>query len=179
MKLCIYCGSSPGNHPAFAEAARELGALMGKQGHALVYGGGGCGIMVAVAEAVKSAGGPVCGVIPESLIGTEHAWDQCDELTVTQTMRERKQLMDDRADAFVVLPGGFGTLEEVAEILTLKILGYTDRPVILLNTAGYWDPLLALFDHFYATGFAREKYRAHYAVAHTPQGVLDLLKQSA
>ena len=178
MRLCVYCGSSPGHHPAFAGAARELGTLMGGRGHALVYGGGGCGIMVAVAEATKAAGGRVHGVIPESLVGTEHAWDGCDELVITQTMRERKQLMDDQADAFVVLPGGFGTLEEVAEILTLKILGYTNRPVILLNTAGYWDPLIALFEHFYATGFAREKYRAHYAVAATPEAVLELAERA-
>ena len=174
MKLCVYCGSSPGNHPVFAQAAKELGTLMGARGHALVYGGGGRGIMVEVAQATKAAGGKVIGVIPESLVNTEHAWDGCDELTVTQTMRQRKQLMDDQADAFVVLAGGFGTLEEVAEILTLKILGYTDRPVILLNTAGFWDPLLALFEHFYSTGFGKEKYRAHYAVATTPAQVLEL-----
>lgn len=172
MRVCVYCGSSPGNHPAFAQAARDLGALLGAGGHTLVYGGGGCGIMVEVARATKAAGGRVEGVIPEALIGTEHAWDGCDDLVVTQTMRQRKQLMDDKADAFFVLPGGFGTLEEVAEILTLKILDYTQRPVVLVNTAGFWDPLVALFEHFYATGFAREKYRRFYAVARTPEDAL-------
>ncbi len=174
MRVCVYCGSSPGNHGAFAQSARDLGALLGAGGHTLVYGGGGCGIMLEVARATKAAGGRVEGVIPEALTGTEHAWDGCDELIVTQTMRQRKQLMDDKADAFLVLPGGFGTLEEVAEILTLKILDYTARPVILVNTAGFWDPLVALFEHFYATGFAREKYRRLYALAQTPRDALVL-----
>ena len=175
MRLCVYCGSSIGNHPAFAHAARELGVLLGTRGDTLVYGCGGQGIMGEIAHATKIAGGRVEGVIPEALVGTEHAWEGADERIITQTMRQRKQIMDDKADAFAVLPGGFGTLEEVSEILTLKILDYTDRPVVFLNTAGFWDPLLALFDHFYATGFAREKYRRHYHAVQTPEELLGWL----
>lgn len=160
----------------FAAAATELGALLGAGGHTLVYGGGGTGIMGTVARAAKAAGARVEGVVPQSLVGSEHAWHEgADEMLVVHTMRLRKAIMDAKAEAFLALPGGFGTLEEVAEILTLKILGHTDRPLVLLNTAGHWDPLLELFEHFYKSGFGQEKYRALYQVAATPAEAMDLL----
>ena len=171
-KICVYCGSSEGNHPAWAQAAREVGELMAASGHGLVYGCGGVGIMGHVAKAVKAGGGRVEGIIPEALVGTEHAWEGACERVITQTMRERKQIMDERADAFLVLAGGYGTLEELVEMLTLKILGYTGRPLVILNTAGYWDPLLALFDHFDHTGFGQKKYQAHFQVVDTPEAAI-------
>ena len=156
--ICVYCGSSEEIDPAYRRVAKELGKLIAKHGDQLVYGGGSVGLMGDCARAVHEHGGKVVGVIPESLTSSEIAYHNADELIVTQTMRERKQIMDDRADAFVVLPGGFGTLEELAEILVLKILGYTDRPLIILNPDGFYDPLIELFNHFVEHQFAKPKH---------------------
>lgn len=158
--ICVYCSSSDHIDPLFRGPAKELGRLIGERGDQLIYGGGSVGLMGEVARAVHAAGGKVVGVIPESLTTAEIAYGQADELIVTQTMRERKQIMDERADAFVVLPGGFGTLEELAEILVLKILGYTDRPLIIVNPDGFYDPLVELFNHFVEHKFAQPKHLA-------------------
>lgn len=156
--ICVYCSSSDHIDPAFRGPAKALGTLIGERGDQLIYGGGSVGLMGEVARSVHAAGGKVVGVIPQSLTTAEIAYHNADELIVTDTMRERKQIMDERADAFVVLPGGFGTLEELAEILVLKILGYTDRPLIIVNPDGFYDPLVELFNHFVEHKFAKPKH---------------------
>lgn len=158
--ICVYCSSSDTIDPAYRGPAQSMGQFIAEHGDALVYGGGSVGLMGEVARSTQAHGGTVVGVIPESLTTAEVAFNDADELIVTQTMRERKQIMDDRADAFVVLPGGFGTLEELAEILVLKILDYTDRPLIVVNLDGFYDPLIELFNHFVEHGFAGEKHLA-------------------
>ena len=152
--IFVYCGSSEAIDPPYRQAAKDLGKPIAQNGDKLICGGGSVGLMGDCARAVHEFGGKVVGVIPDSLKGPEIAYHNADELIITDTMRERKQIMDDRADAFVVLPGGFGTLEELAEILVLKILGYTDRPLIIVNPDGFYDPLIELFNHFVEKEFA-------------------------
>ena len=153
--LCVYCGSSPGNDPAFAEAARTVGTLIGREGWQLVYGGGRAGLMGIVADAALAAGAPVIGVIPESLMARELGHPGLTELHVVETMHQRKTMMAERADAFVALPGGIGTFEELFEVWTWRQLGYHDKPVGLLNVAGYYDALLAFLDQATGKGFMR------------------------
>ncbi|MBW0172202.1 MAG: TIGR00730 family Rossman fold protein [Hydrogenophaga sp.] len=143
FSLCVYCGSRPGAHPAFADAARAVGQWIGSRGGQLVYGGGRNGLMGIVAEATLQAGGRVIGIIPKALVEKEWAHHGCTELHVVDTMHERKRMMAERADAFVALPGGIGTFEEFFEVWTWRQLGYHDKPVGLLNTAGYYDGLEA------------------------------------
>ena len=143
FSLCVYCGSRPGNEPAFAEAAQSVGEWIGGHGGQLVYGGGRNGLMGIVAEATLAAGGRVVGIIPKALVEKEWAHQGCTELQVVDTMHERKRLMADRADAFLALPGGIGTFEEFFEVWTWRQLGYHDKPVGLLNVAGYYDGLMA------------------------------------
>lgn len=143
FSLCVYCGSRPGNEPAFAEAAQSVGEWIGSRGGQLVYGGGRNGLMGIVAEATLAAGGRVVGIIPKALVEKEWAHQGCTELHVVDTMHERKRLMADRADAFLALPGGIGTFEEFFEVWTWRQLGYHDKPVGLLNVAGYYDGLMA------------------------------------
>jgi len=143
FSLCVYCGSRPGADPAFAEAARAVGEWIGSRGGQLVYGGGRNGLMGIVAEATLAAGGRVVGIIPKALVEKEWAHQGCTELHVVDTMHERKRLMADRADAFLALPGGIGTFEEFFEVWTWRQLGYHDKPVGLLNVAGYYDGLMA------------------------------------
>ena len=163
--LCVYCSSSDRVAPHFFAAARELGAEIARQGYSLIYGGTDVGLMGAIARSVHQHQGYVIGVIPEALHAAGIAYNLCDELIVTRDMRERKAAMENRADAFVGFPGGFGTLEEVFEILTLKQLSYHAKPLVLLNVAGFYDPLLELFEHIYASNFARLDYRELYHVA--------------
>lgn len=153
--LCVYCGSSPGNDPAFADAARAVGTLIGREGWQLVYGGGRAGLMGIVADAALAAGAPVIGVIPESLMARELGHPGLTELHVVETMHQRKTMMAERADAFVALPGGIGTFEELFEVWTWRQLGYHDKPVGLLNVAGYYDALLAFLDQATDKGFMR------------------------
>lgn len=151
--LCVYCGSSPGTDPAFAEAARAVGSLIGQQGWQLVYGGGHAGLMGIVADAALAAGAPVVGVIPQTLMVRELGHPRLTELHVVETMHQRKTMMAERADAFVALPGGIGTFEELFEVWTWRQLGYHDKPVGLLNVAGYYDPLLAFLGNSVDSGF--------------------------
>ncbi|ARN20337.1 TIGR00730 family Rossman fold protein [Piscinibacter gummiphilus] len=153
--LCVYCGSSPGTDPAFADAARAVGTLIGREGWQLVYGGGRAGLMGIVADAALAAGAPVIGVIPESLMARELGHPGLTELHVVETMHQRKTMMAERADAFVALPGGIGTFEELFEVWTWRQLGYHDKPVGLLNVAGYYDALLAFLDQSTGKGFMR------------------------
>ncbi|MFP5466296.1 MAG: TIGR00730 family Rossman fold protein [Gammaproteobacteria bacterium] len=142
FSLCIYCGSRPGNDPAFAATARQIGQWIGGHGGQLVYGGGRGGLMGVVADATLAAGGRVVGIIPQALVEKEWAHHGCSELHVVDTMHERKRLMADRADAFLALPGGIGTFEEFFEVWTWRQLGYHDKPVGLLNLNGYYDGLM-------------------------------------
>ena len=142
FSLCVYCGSRPGSQPEFTEAARAVGEWIGRHGGQLVYGGGCNGLMGTVAQATLDAGGRVVGVIPKALVDKEWANHACTELHVVETMHERKRLMAEHADAFLALPGGIGTFEEFFEVWTWRQLGYHDKPVGLLNVAGYYDGLM-------------------------------------
>lgn len=153
FSLCVYCGSRTGANPAHAEAARAVGRWIGSQGGQLVYGGGRNGLMGLVADATQAAGGRVVGVIPQSLVDKEHANTRCDELHVVQTMHERKALMAERADAFLALPGGIGTFEELFEVWTWRQLGYHAKPVGLLNVDAYYDQLLVFLEGATSNGF--------------------------
>jgi uncharacterized protein (TIGR00730 family) len=154
-KICVYCGSGPGTDPAFIEAARAFGALLANNGIGLVYGGGGDGMMGELARAVLAHGGTVTGIIPEFLTRREHAMRDAQQLIVTRDMHERKRKMFEMADAFVALPGGVGTLEELVEQLTWVQLGRHRKPVLLANIKGFWEPLCALLDHMKTLEFIR------------------------
>ena len=153
FSVCVYCGSRPGELPAYAEAARTVGTEIGRRGWQLVYGGGRAGLMGEVADAALVAGAQVIGVIPESLMGRELGHRGLTELHVVQTMHERKTLMAERSDAFVALPGGIGTFEELFEVWTWRQLGYHVKPLGLLNVAGYYDALLGFLAHSREHGF--------------------------
>jgi cytokinin riboside 5'-monophosphate phosphoribohydrolase len=160
--ICVFCGSQEGHDPADVAAARELGAKMAARGFRLVYGGGSIGLMGALARSVLQAGGEVVGIIPQALLDREVGLVEATELIVTMDLRQRKSLMDERADAFVVLPGGFGTLEEFMEVVTLRQLGYHDRPIILLNLHGYYDPLLNFFAQAFEQGYIFNRHNHLY-----------------
>ncbi|WP_394688664.1 TIGR00730 family Rossman fold protein [Hoeflea sp.] len=154
--ICVYCGSQPGNNPAYRTAAETLGAAMAKHGIDLVYGGGTRGIMGAVAESVMAGGGKAIGIIPEFLMDKEASRQELgslSELHVTDDMHQRKHMMFERADAFVTLPGGIGTLEEIVEIMTWAQLGRHTKPMVFANVSGFWDPLNALLGHMAQEGF--------------------------
>ena len=156
FSICVYCGSRPGENPAFAEAAQTVGRWIGAHGGQLIYGGGRSGLMGTVAEAVRVAGGRVVGVIPQALVDKELANRACDELHIVQTMHERKAMMAERSDAFLALPGGIGTFEELFEVWTWRQLDYHDKPIGLLNVAGYYDALLGFLHTSVASGFMSE-----------------------
>lgn len=143
FSLCVYCGSRPGLDPQFADIARTVGQWIGRHGGQLVYGGGKAGLMGIAAEATLQAGGRVVGIIPKALVEKEWALHDCTELHIVDTMHDRKRMMAERADAFVALPGGIGTFEELFEVWTWRQLGYHDKPVGILNSGGYYDGLLA------------------------------------
>jgi uncharacterized protein (TIGR00730 family) len=172
--VCVFCSSAGGLPEAYRSAARDLGAELAGRGHRLVYGGGNVGLMGEVARSVHEHGGTVVGVIPQGLVDRELAYDPADELLVTETMRERKAEMDARADAFVALPGGFGTLEELLEVLTLRQLRLHDRPIVLVNVAGYWDPFLAMVSDMVDQGFAPLGEGTLFQVAKTAAEAVDL-----
>ncbi|MDO9135305.1 MAG: TIGR00730 family Rossman fold protein [Hydrogenophaga sp.] len=152
FSLCVYCGSRPGANPAFADTARTVGQWIGEHGGQLVYGGGRNGLMGIVADATMAAGGRAVGIIPKALVEREWAHQGCTELHVVDNMHERKRMMADKADAFLALPGGIGTFEEFFEVWAWRQLGYHDKPVGLLNVAGYYDGLMA----FMRTGMEQQ-----------------------
>jgi len=158
-RLCVYCGSSGAVEPQFREAASELGARLGAAGIELVYGGGRVGLMGLLADATLRAGGKVIGIIPTRLLQAEVAHLGVTELVVVDSMHDRKRLMAEQADAFAVLPGGIGTLDELFEIVSWKQLGLHDKSVLLVDIGGYWAPLRALLDHIVVNGFARPQTR--------------------
>lgn len=156
FSVCVYCGSRTGNTPAFAAVAREVGQWIGHNDGQLVYGGGNNGLMGIVADATLDSGGRVVGVIPKALVEREFAKLDCTELHVVDSMHERKQMMAQRADAFLALPGGIGTFEELFEVWTWRQLGYHDKPIGLLDAGGYYAPLLAFLRTSVAHGFMNE-----------------------
>jgi len=174
-RICVFCGSSSGARPAYAEAARRFGASLAARGLGLVYGGGGIGLMGVLADAVLEAGGEAIGVIPAMLQEKELGHARLTRLHVTSSMHGRKALMADLADAFVALPGGFGTLEELAEVLTWAQLGLHSKPVALLDAQGYWRPLVEFFDHAVNERFARPEHRAMIVVDEDGGRLLDSL----
>jgi uncharacterized protein (TIGR00730 family) len=153
--VCVYCGSGPGNNPKFVESARNFGRILAKNDIRLVYGGGSIGLMGAIADSVIDHGGQVTGIIPDFLKAREMMFQDAQEIIVTRDMHERKRLMFERADAFVALPGGVGTLEELVEQLTWAQLGRHKKPILMANIDHFWDPLCALLDHMRAMEFIR------------------------
>ncbi len=179
FSVAVYCGSRFGHSPAFADAARTLGELIGKSGATLVYGGGRVGLMGTVADAVMASGGQVIGVIPQALMDREVGHAGLTELHVVQTMHERKQLMAERADAFISLPGGIGTLEELYEVWSWQQLGYHDKPVALLNVEGYYDALLEFHRVMHSRGFVSDAQFNALLVETDPARLLDLVRAAA
>lgn len=176
-RVCVFCGSNPGLNPAYAAAARELGGAIAARGLGLVYGGGHVGLMGIVADAAMRAGAEVTGIIPETLMKRELGHGAITELRVVATMHERKAMMADMADGFIVLPGGIGTLEEAVEAFTWTQLGIHDKGLVFLNTAQYWDRLGTVFDHMVAEGFLHPKHRDMVTLAATPEATLDALEE--
>lgn len=173
--VCVFCGSSNAARPEFLEAAAELGASLAGAGVRLVYGGGGVGLMGACARATHAGGGQVLGVIPEFLVSREMAFDEVETVVVT-SMHERKIRMFEEADAFVVLPGGIGTLEEVIELLSWRRLDLHGKPIVFYNPDGYWDLLFALFDHTIAESLTPPSFAAAYGVVRTVSEILPALQ---
>ncbi len=192
--VCVYCGSGPGTNPRFIEAAVALGKALADNAIRLVYGGGSIGLMGALATSVLDHGGAVTGIIPDFLTSRENALSRVQEMIVTPDMHERKRLMFERSDAFVALPGGIGTLEELVEQLTWQQLGRHSKPILIANIDGFWEPLLALLTHMRATQFIRPTLpidvlkadrvddilpRLRAAAARTPEGTEELATEVA
>jgi uncharacterized protein (TIGR00730 family) len=175
-KICVYCGSSGGVDPAFVASARRFGRILAENDIGLVYGGGDLGLMGAVAHAVLEAGGHVTGIIPHFLQKKERMLESVQDLLIVEDMHERKRLMFERADAFVALPGGIGTLEELVEQLTWVQLQRHDKPVMIANVGGFWRPLLFLLDHMRDQGFIRPQLEARYMVCDSVDQILPQIK---
>ncbi|WP_132958607.1 TIGR00730 family Rossman fold protein [Rhizobium sp. BK251] len=173
--ICVYCGSRPGRDPIHMAAARALGKAIAENGLRLVYGGGTKGIMGAVASGVLSNGGQVTGIIPEFLVdmeATRHSLGQLDELIITPDMHARKHTMFERADAFVALPGGIGTLEEIVEVMTWAQLGRHEKPMLFANIGGFWNPMLELLRHMTEQGFIHTAHRVQPLVVEEVEGII-------
>ncbi|PTE07301.1 TIGR00730 family Rossman fold protein [Mesorhizobium helmanticense] len=173
--VCVYCGSSPGRDETYAKAGHLLGRSIARSGLRLIYGGGTKGIMGAVADGALKAGGKVTGIIPRFLINreaTESALDKLDELVITDNMHERKHRMFEKSDAFVALPGGIGTVEEIVEIMTWGQLGHHRKPIVFANIKGFWDPMLSLLDHMSAEGFIHTAQRVKPLVVDDPEAIV-------
>jgi uncharacterized protein (TIGR00730 family) len=177
--VCVYCGSGPGTNPRFVEAAIGLGKILAENGIRLVYGGGSIGLMGAVATSVLDHGGTVTGIIPDFLTTRENALKRVQEMIVTPDMHERKRLMFERSDAFVALPGGIGTLEELVEQLTWQQLGRHAKPILLANIEGFWEPLLALLAHMRATEFIRPSLAVDILKAERVEDIVPRLRAAA
>ncbi|WP_045838026.1 TIGR00730 family Rossman fold protein [Hyphomicrobium sp. 99] len=177
--VCVYCGSGKGLNPAYAIAARKLGKALADNGLRLIYGGGSLGLMGEVAHAALGAGGKVTGIIPEFLGSRELMLKDVDELIIVENMHMRKQLMFDRADAFVALPGGIGTLEELVEQLTWSQLGRHEKPIVIANINGFWDQFLTLLDHMKRETFIRDGLDVHFIVVDKAEDILPAILKSA
>lgn len=179
LSVCVYCGSRDGTDATHARAAAQVGDEIGRRGWQLVYGGGRAGLMGRVADAVLAAGGRVTGVIPRTLMEREVGHTGLNELHVVDTMHERKRMMAERSDAFIALPGGIGTFEELFEVWTWRQLGYHDKPIGLLNVGGYYDTLLGFLGQTVTHGFVSEPQRALLEVATDPVALLDAIARLA
>src|SRR5437899_3862917 len=177
--ICVYCASGPGNDPAFMEAAKKFGRILAENNIRLVYGGGSVGLMGQLAESVLDHGGSVTGVIPDFLVNREHMLLRVQERVVTPDMHGRKRVMFEHADAFVALPGGVGTLEELVEQLTWAQLGRHKKPILILNVAGFWDPLCVLLDHMKKLDFIRADLSINLLVAERVTEILPKLREAA
>jgi len=177
--VCVYCGSGPGTNPHFVEGAKAFGKALAENGVGLVYGGGSIGLMGAVASSALDHGGRVTGIIPDFLTARENALARAQEMIVTHDMHERKRLMFERSDAFVALPGGVGTLEELVEQLTWQQLGRHSKPILLANIDGFWEPLLALLAHMRATAFIRPTVAVDILKAERIEDILPKLRAAA
>lgn len=177
--ICVFCGSGMGRDPAFEAAAVALGEAMARAGVGLVYGGGSLGLMGAIARAVSESGGRVTGIIPGFLHSKERMYEGAHELIVTNDMHERKRLMFEKADAFVALPGGIGTLEELVEQMTWLQLGQHAKPILIADIGHFWKPLLVLFAHMREAGFIRQEFEIHYMVAERVGEILPMLEADA
>lgn len=175
MSLCVYCGSNPGNEPAIRQSAVALGAEMARRGHRLIYGGSHLGMMGALADAVLAGGGEVTGIVPRLLVEKEAAYKELNDLRVVESMHERKALMADLAGGFIALPGGFGTLDELFEIVTWTQLRISTKPVVVWNVGGFYDKLFAFLDGVVEAGLLKPQHRALLREAGSLEQVFDLL----
>ncbi len=178
-KVCVYCGSSPGSDPDLTRAATRFGEILADNGVGLVYGGGAGGLMGAIAAAVLARGGDITGIIPEFLTERENMFKGAHELVITRDMHERKRLMFERSDAFVALPGGIGTLEEVVEQLTWAQLGRHRKPILIANLKGFWNSLIDVFGHMDRLGFVHSAARLNYLVTDDVEEILPALRAAA
>jgi uncharacterized protein (TIGR00730 family) len=176
--ICVFCGSSMGQDEAFGAAARELGRLIAENRYALVFGGGSLGLMGQVARTARDAGAPVIGILPAFLRQLEPPLKSAEELIITPDLYQRKDRMIAMADAFAILPGGLGTLDEFFEVLTSAQLEVHDKPIVVVNVAGFFDPLMAMLDHHVRAGFARAEIHHLYRVARDPQEAMALIAQA-
>ncbi len=175
MNICVYGAANDTIDRRYLEEGKRLGELLAARGHGLVFGAGDTGMMGAVVRGCKLGGGHICGVAPTFFDKPGVLYQQCDEMLFTETMRQRKQLMEDKSDAFVMCPGGLGTMEEFFEIITLKQLGQHTKPIIILNLLGYYDPLIRLIEHAIRDGFARDADGTLYLVAESAEQAVALL----
>jgi uncharacterized protein (TIGR00730 family) len=178
FNVCVYCGASPGKDPLHATTARRLGEAIAAAGHGLVYGGGNTGLMGAVAEGCRQAGGKVIGIIPEFLVSQEKLNQAADEIIITRDMHERKMTMFARSEAFVALPGGIGTLEELVEQLTWAQLGRHGKPIVLADIGGFWRPLMSMLAHMRMDGFIRDGLDPHMLVAEKVSDIVPIIERA-
>ena len=179
MQICVYGASSNDIDPRYLEAGEALGLEMARRGHGLVFGGGASGLMGAVARGMTRGGGSILDVAPSFFNVDGILYEQCTEFIYTDTMRQRKSIMEERADAFIMTPGGIGTFEEFYEILTLRQLGRHNKPIAILNTAGYYEPLIRMLEHAIEQGFMRPECRSLCGWFDTPDALLDYLESDA
>ncbi|HTV71606.1 MAG TPA: TIGR00730 family Rossman fold protein [Rhizobiaceae bacterium] len=180
--VCVYCGSSPGRDPAYLKAGQVLGRSIAKAGLTLVYGGGTKGIMGAVSDGARRAGGQVTGIIPRFLVkkeASEPGLNQLSEIHITENMHERKHMMFERSDAFVALPGGIGTVEEIVEVMTWGQLGHHRKPIVFGNIGGFWDPFFALFDHMRKEGFIHAGHLVNPILVADPEAIVPAILAAA
>lgn len=175
--VCVFASSSPSVDTIYFAAAERLGILLAERNIELIYGGGKNGLMGALARAIKSSGGKVTGIIPEAIHRYGVAYPEADEMIITQSLRERKSIMEERSDAFIALPGGFGTLEELLEIITLKQLGFHQKPIVIMNVNRFYDSLDNLFEHLYRQRFAQHGFRELYNLSPTVEDIFIYLDQ--
>lgn len=175
--ICVYCGARSGRREAYTKAAEDFGRLIAEEGWRLVYGAGDVGLMGAVARSAQAAGGETFGVIPQHLVAWEVGKTDLTSYVVTETMHERKKVMFMNCQAVVVLPGGAGSLDELFEVITWRQLGLHEKPIILMNTEGYWEPLLALLTHVTTEGFAAKSLHEFYETVPDPEAVMEMLRR--